>query len=135
MNIKIRNSTIISLVIGVFLLFLCYFMGQDNTDIGLNYIIFLFGSTLGWFVGTITSPYNDGEETKFKIYLRSASVFVSGYIVGKIDALMSKILSVDFLLSGPTSAFKSMLFLVSLLAALLITYIYRKYYETHLAEN
>ena len=78
-------------------------------------------------VGTVTSPYDKTEEVKFESHLKTLSVLFSGYLLGKLDSLITKILSIDMIIGSQLGSFRLLLFMVSLITSVLITYIYRKY--------
>ena len=68
-----------------------FYIGASNKDIALNLTMIVFGISLGWLTGIVASPYTNNEEAKFTTFTKAFGVFVSGYLIGKIDGLIESL--------------------------------------------
>lgn len=125
-NFKLWGSSATGGIIISILLFLCFYFADDKEKLTLNLSTLVLGITLGWLTGFIVTPYTKQEEKQFLTYSKAISVFVSGYLVAKIDKVVERILSPDHLFQA-IIAFRGMVFVSSFIVALLITFIFRKY--------
>ncbi len=121
----IASSAAFAMLIG---LAICSFMISPGTnDIPINATIMILGTSLGWLCGTFITPYNEKESEYVSSFTKLASVFFSGYVIGKMDRVVEYFLSPDIFFDT-LSAFRPMSFLASFVIALMLTYIYRQYY-------
>jgi hypothetical protein len=98
----------------------------DAVAVWLNLLILNVGLSSGWGLGILISPYTLEEKKQFSQYAKTLSLFVSGYLLAKVDSLVSHVLSTEFL-SDPVSAFRVMMFIASLLVSAILTFVFRKY--------
>ena len=82
--------------------------------------------SLGWLFGILLSPYSNDEGKKFTQYAKAFGVFASGYLVGKVDKVIEKMLEPDFILNSD-HGFRVMAFMASVIIALVITFVFRRY--------
>lgn len=54
----------------------------------VNVLISLLGGLSGWLIGTGLAPYSTEEQKRFKDISVTASAFLSGYVVSKLDRLL-----------------------------------------------
>ena len=121
----IASSAAFAMLIG---LAICSFIIASTTiDISINATVMILGSALGWLCGTFITPYNNKESEYVSSFTKLASVFVSGYVIGKMDRIIEHFLNPGFFF-GTLSAFRTMSFLATFVIALMLTYIYRQYY-------
>jgi D-alanyl-lipoteichoic acid acyltransferase DltB (MBOAT superfamily) len=136
-NFKLLGSSAAGGTIILVLLFLCFFIAFekdeknqtwffDKIGLTLNLSTLVLGITLGWLAGFIVTPYTKQEEKQFLTYSKAISVFVSGYLVAKINDVVERMLSPDHLFQTIV-VFRGMVFVSAFIVALLITFIYRKY--------
>lgn len=92
----------------------------------MNLTLGLLGGVVGYLMGAVISPYDIKEKEEFTIYTRAVSLFISGYLLGKIDHLMSLLFSQEFF-SNKLFAFRFALFFLSLIGIIVVTFVYRKY--------
>jgi hypothetical protein len=65
----------------------CYVVAsQVGGETWLNVLICLFGSTIGWWAGILISP-DPAEQGQFVGVRKAVSVFLSGFILAKLDVL------------------------------------------------
>ncbi|MCI0513786.1 hypothetical protein L0128_11275 [candidate division KSB1 bacterium] len=95
-------------------------------SIALNLLLVVFGLALGWLLGILVSPYSSREAKKCSEYAKVLGVFVSGYLVAKIDPVIAALFNPTFVLDF-IPGFRLIAFLVSLTIGLLITFVFRQY--------
>ena len=103
------------------------YITTEPIDIPINATIMILGLSLGWLCGTFMTPYNKIESEYVSSFTKAVSVFVSGYVVGKVDRVVEYILNPTFLMST-LPAFRIMSFVATFVIALMLTYIFRQYY-------
>src|SRR5437763_9586506 len=65
----------------------CYVVAsQLGGETWLNVLICLFGSTIGWWAGILISP-DSTEHGQFVSFRKAVSVFLSGFVLAKLDVL------------------------------------------------
>lgn len=63
--------------------------GASDTDaLWINVLVSLIGGLCGWLVGTGLAPYSPQESQRFHDISVTASAFLSGYVVSKLDRLL-----------------------------------------------
>jgi hypothetical protein len=92
----------------------------------LNTMIVLLGLFVGWIVGMVISPYDTQERGDFSTYTKAVSAFVSGYVVAKADALVSRVFS-EQTFADSTNALRFLLAATSFVGAIAMTFTYRRY--------
>jgi MFS family permease len=125
-NYKLVGSGIVGLGLAGSVGYLSYYVAGDNQSAALNLLIVALGLALGWLLGILLSPYSDEEGKKFTQYAKAFGVFVSGYLVGKIDKVVEEVLKPDFILDS-VHGFRGMAFLASAIIAIVITFVFRRY--------
>lgn len=91
----------------------------------INSAVVLVGMTLGWVFGIFISPLG-AEKEEFSRYGKAVSVFFSGYLLAKVDPVVSKVLAAESLFDD-LAAFRLLSFVTSFLVAMLIAFGWRKY--------
>ncbi|MBB1634998.1 hypothetical protein [Cupriavidus sp. UME77] len=61
----------------------------------VNYLLMLLGALLGWGGAMLFSPYGESDKGTFDHIGKLASVFLSGYLVSKIDRFIEATSFVD----------------------------------------
>src|SRR6267378_4193811 len=69
--------------------------GIIRPEFALTFVIGLLGTSLGWLAGLLASPYNDEELKRFAKYAGVVSTFLSGYVAGKLDPVIKRVLEHD----------------------------------------
>jgi hypothetical protein len=108
---------------------LCYFgwvlANGDVKAFVLSTTVIIMGVALGWLFGIFISPIGE-EKDDFSKYGKAVSVFFSGYLVAKIDPVITQILSAGNLLTDLVG-FRLLSFVTSFVVAMLIAFGWRKY--------
>jgi hypothetical protein len=128
MPMKSKWATVAAFLLAVPLFVLCFPVDRDFT---LNLLLVMTGSFTGWLVGIVVSPYDTQEQAQFSVYGRVVSAFAGGYLVAKVDDLTKYVFSPAFY-SVQSQLFRAILFVVSFLGTLIITFIYRRYLAAEL---
>lgn len=128
LNYKLIGSAITALVLLGAILWCAQSTAISPTekDYILNISIIIVGTTIGWIVGILSSPYGEKEKEQFSTFVKGVTVFFSGYSLAKLDPIITTILKPELFME-PVVAFRGIAFCTSLLLALVITFIYRKY--------
>ncbi len=90
----------------------------------MNVGIVLLGTAVGVMIGFLVSPYED-EEKNFSSYAKYLFALVTGYMASKLDGAIEA--AVTAAAADQGAAFRILAFIISLLAALLITFVARRY--------
>lgn len=108
------------------LLVVAYFLTDDHRT--MNYLLLTSGAIAGFVVGILLSPYDEQEKKWFVRYGRAISLFVSGFVIAKVDRVFEDALSAkkvfDIVVLG-----RWLLLLSSFLLWAAISFVMRRYYE------
>ena len=126
MKVKLVSTSLVGLTLASSLVILCFRFGTTPQDHDLNLTIFIVASVIGWILGILGTPYDQGEQKRFSSIARVASAFVTGYLAAKLDSVITAVLSPDVLLN-PLPGFRAMLLVGAALLATLGTFVYRRY--------
>lgn len=125
-NYKLLGSAASGAVLVGSVAYLSYYVAADNKAAAFNLLIVALGLSLGWLSGILLSPYSDEEGKKFTQYAKAFGVFVSGYLIGKIDKVIEKMLEPAFILDS-VNGFRIMAFVASVIIALVVAFAFRRY--------
>lgn len=126
MNYKIGVSAAVAAVLNLMLLVLCFVMSDSNVTRGVNLTVVILGFALGWFTGIVATPYNQKEQSRFEIYTKAISLFLSGYALAKIDRVIEQLISVDTL-HDQLIVFRILAFASGFLITLIAVFVFRQY--------
>jgi len=126
MNWKMVSSCVCASLCLLALVALSILMRGNREDAYFNLALLVLGLIIGWIIGTLAAPYTKKEEGQFAAYAKAVSVFVSGYLLGKIDRLATEVLSPEVLMR-PMAAFRLIAFVAAVLLAALVTRSFRVY--------
>lgn len=129
-----------ALLLGALIVTLCIYLEPEGTEgkryIYVNLLVALLGGVLGWFIGTLASPYDKSESSRFLSLAQAASAFATGYLVSKIDKFFDITLYSENNTAINTVAWERVgLFAASLMVMALIVYINRAYYHDAMHPN
>ncbi len=119
-------ATCAYLIVFIFVTFIAWLSGSSYEEKMMNFTLGLLGGVVGYFMGVLISPYDIQEKEEFSAYTKAVSLFISGYLLGKIDHLVGLLFSPAFF-SDKLLAFRFVLFVLSVLGSLVVTFVYRKY--------
>lgn len=126
MHIKLLVTAGIVLPLIAVLIGLATRVKQQENDTQINIALLILGGALGWLLGIFMSPYDSGETAAFASYASAVATFASGYLLAKIDPLVSKLFTPDFLFNRVV-AFRTISFISMILLAMLMTFAVRVY--------
>jgi len=101
--------------------------GIVRPDFALTLLLGLFGVSLGWLVGLLASPYDDVEMRRFGQYAAVLSTFLTGYVAGKVDPVITRILARDPVAIDLVTSMRLVLFGASIVIGTIASYSYRSY--------
>ncbi|QDK81224.1 hypothetical protein EXU85_22485 [Spirosoma sp. KCTC 42546] len=124
----IITSNFYTAVFAGLILWIGYKLGKDDGSYILNWLISLLGVLIGWIIGILATPYDSLESQKFLTIGQSISVFLSGYVISKLDRFFEASLYQD---GNPKkeSWIRLGLFTVSFLLTLIIVFVNRSYFD------
>jgi hypothetical protein len=61
---------------------------EASNAVATNRLVALVGGLLGWLIGMAFAPFSDKEKKHFEFVGKTVSVFVSGYVLGKLDRFL-----------------------------------------------
>ena len=93
----------------------------------LQVLLCIFGGLLGWVIGILITPLNEGEKKQFSEYAKAVTAVVSGFVVAKIDAVSQSALSAMANSNGELLLTRSLLFFSCFLVGALFTFMGRRY--------
>lgn len=104
-------------------------IAPTQADAYLNSELVIAFSAVGWAVGMIISPDSAMEEKKFSGIWKGISLFLSGYLVSKIDPLVETLLKPETVghLSNPLVAYRLLAAVAAVIFAAILTYAVRAY--------
>jgi hypothetical protein len=127
-NLKLIGALISASIIVITVAISSFIVKDDKKDAFINLTVLVFGWAVGWLLGTFLSPYTGAEKLQFAEYAGAISVFVSGYAIGKVDRLITHILTPDnFFSVSRVTGFRIIVFSVVLIVAMIVTFVFRRY--------
>ena len=128
--IKIGGGTVLgAVVVG----YCVYVAGNSGPNPFHQVLICAFGGLLGWVVGILLTPLDDGEKKQFSEYAKGVSTLLSGFALAKLESLAS--LLPPNLLTGDLGLTRVLLFSSCFLVGTLFTFIGRRYVRGSEAEH
>jgi hypothetical protein len=124
-HLKWAASLVSALFIAGILLGVLIHLGDS-----LAWLSTALGLTAGWAVGLLLAPY-ESEEKRFREYAKLVSVFITGYLVSKVDRLIELWFDPEHgpILLRPLVVDRILLCITSFLLAAVWTYVARKYFS------
>ncbi len=124
-NLKWAGSLVSTLLIASILLGVLIHLGDS-----LAWLSTALGLTAGWAAGLLLAPY-ESEKERFREYAKLISVFITGYLVSKVDRLIELWFDPEHgpILLRPLVAHRILLCITSFLLAAVWTYVARKYFS------
>lgn len=125
-NLIAASSFAIILYVGA--LWLAFRFQEKPHDLPINLALVLVGSCVGWLAGILVTPY-EGQQDQFSKYAAGVGLFVSGYLVSKVDAAIVHVLKPEVLFT-PMVGFRVLLTIGSIALALVLASSIRFYSNT-----
>ena len=125
-NLIAASSFAIILYVGA--LWLAFRFQEKPHDLPINLALILVGSCVGWLAGILVTPY-EGQQDQFSKYAAGVGLFVSGYLVSKVDAAIVHVLKPEVLFT-PMVGFRVLLTIGSIALALVLASSIRFYSNT-----
>jgi hypothetical protein len=128
-----HSSWIITAIVIPALLVALFWMGWSLSDMlqerYLTLVILIGACALGWVLGMVLSPDSKTEAKNFYTAGKGVSLFVSGYLVSKIDGLVTAVFEPQVLLrtTEHLAAYRLIGAIASLILTAILIYIVRVY--------
>lgn len=58
-------------------------------------LLALVGAILGWLLGILIMPFDEREAKTFSVFIKVISGFITGYLLSKVDPLLTSLLAID----------------------------------------
>jgi hypothetical protein len=81
----------------------------------------LLGNGVGGLLGFFASPKNKAEKEAFSTAVQAVSAFVSGYLLSKIEPLISAVLTPALVTTSPSNI-RVAVFLIAVIIGFMLTY-------------
>lgn len=114
----------IGLWLGAVFFIACFVIAALLDKWWLNELLCIFGGVIGWFLGILGSPTSRVQSEKFLEYRRALSAFLSGFVLAKVDFLISR-LDMDKIGDPYLQLGRVLLFLITFCVALQFTFVTR----------
>ena len=128
MNTIDRFKIISGYVLGAAAYVGCFAVAVQLEDRWFNLVLCLFGGILGWCVGMFISPLSPDERLEFSELGKAISVFVSGFLIAKLEPLFSGITAKDVLTIATGTRW--LLFGTTFCLGLQFTFVGRRYFRS-----
>jgi hypothetical protein len=89
MTPKIRLKLAYSFGTYAVLIWIGYLFSGNTNEFAYTFLVGLGGAAVGNVLGLLASPYNRGEKTSFPDYAKALATFVTGFLLSKLDKLLS----------------------------------------------
>ena len=126
MNFKIMISGVVILFLYCVLVWLATKVKKSESDVAINIGLLILGGAIGWVIGIFLTPYGEGQKAEFSEYASVIALFVSGYLVGKVDAAISHLFKPEYLFTQ-VAGFRLVTTFSSFLLGMLVTVVIRYY--------
>ncbi|MGV3661993.1 MAG: hypothetical protein ACO1TE_17545 [Prosthecobacter sp.] len=122
------SSNLFALIFAVAIITIAYRLGRKDGSYLINWMLCVLGALIGWAIGILAAPFNESESQRFLALGQAVSVFLSGYVISKLDRFLEGTLYSDGAPQG-SAWMRLCLFVVSLLLAVIIVFINRLYFN------
>ena len=104
-------------------------IAPTTEDAYLNSALIIASSAIGWVGGMMISPHTKNEEKKFSDLWKGITLFASGYLVSKIDPLLSYLFKPEnmILLKDRLFAYRALASLSATVLTAIMAYVMRFY--------
>ncbi len=121
-----------SFTLGMAILYAAVLIGcaiHYETDISVSLMLGTTACLFGWLIAIISSPYDDKDKGNIASFSKLIGTFLSGYILSKLDHLLTKILDPVKLLDNfnPVVGLRTLFFTSFFLMSFIVTYVFRMY--------
>jgi hypothetical protein len=93
----------------------------------IGVLLCILGGVLGWVIGIVVTPLNEGEKRQFSDYAKAVSTLISGYVLAKAGDIAQGALTEAATTSSESLFLRFLLFSSCLLIGTLFTFIGRRY--------
>lgn len=126
MNYKIWGSGVSAAATLSALLVIALNVTSAAQDQYVNLGLLVIGILLGWAVGIVLTPYTRTETSTFAQVTKVVSAFLTGYLVAKVDPLVTRLLTPEMLLQ-PVNGARLVLLVGGFLVGAIVAFVFRSY--------
>jgi len=133
---SVISTNVAAAFLGGTIIWLCIKVSPSVEDQVLNALIAIMGALTGWALGMFFAPYTSDEAARFSSIGQGISVFLSGYVVSKLDRFLEATMFTTSLDAGTTIQTPSPiawarigLFVCSVLLIMLTVFTNRAYFR------
>lgn len=102
--------------------------GWGTKEFAYSALSGIAGLSIGNVIGVYLSPFSKDEKEEFTKFQASVVSFIGGFLASKIDPIVNYLVQDARIISNPTIAPRSAVFLICLLFSVIYVFAYRKYY-------
>ena len=109
-----------------------WLIAPTRADAYVNAVLVVTYCSIGWAAGMMLSPDSTIEEKKFSSVWKGVSLFISGYLVSKLDPLIGALLTPEAIanLAEPLVAYRVLAGIGAVILTAILTYVVRVYVFT-----
>lgn len=133
---SVISTNVAAAALAIAIVWLCIQVSDSVQDQVFNGLLTIFGALIGWAFGMFFAPYTKEEASRFSSIAQGISVFVSGYVVSKLDRFLEATMFTTTVVGGntvdtPTSItwVRIGLFLCAALLVMLTVFTNRAYFR------
>jgi hypothetical protein len=124
------SIAVMSTVVDGVCIFYAFRVGNSE-DHPINLLFIVLALALGVTLGLMITPVSGEERAAFADYAKYVATFASGYLISKIDPLITAVVRPDAALM-PVNSFRILAFVSCFIFAVVSVYVIRSYvYLTH----
>lgn len=134
-------KAILGLLAGPVILLILLIVGRlvhgswTSPSFAFSLLIGVSGVATGWLIGFLSAPYSTTEQQRFSALATGLTGLVSGYLVGKIDPLVTFLVTDANMITEPIYGMNVLIFVVSLIVAAINMYVFRLYLSVRSRPN
>lgn len=97
---SVISTNVAAAALAIAIGWLCIQVSDSVQDQVFNGLLTIFGALVGWALGMFFAPYTKEEESRFSSIAQGISVFVSGYVVSKLDRFLEATMFTSTVVAG-----------------------------------
>ena len=121
------GATVFTFLFSCLLIWSCLQFKTSKQDTATNFLLCILGAVLGWALGMFFSPFDKADAERFSFVGQFVAAFVSGYVLSKIDPVLTK--KVTAMIEKPQDVPwpRIALFVISFLLSAVVVFVWRVY--------
>lgn len=99
---SVISTNVAAAALAITIGWLCIQVSDSVQDQVFNGLLTILGALIGWALGMFFAPYTKDEASRFSSIGQGISVFVSGYVVSKLDRFLEATMFTTTVVAGNT---------------------------------